>query len=156
MLTNWLKTLYNDCNFRIKYKTLNKEHYAKEWESKNLSINPIKPPEFYCKGISLGEMQKDLESMYVEVVIDNAGCRQPHEFILSGIYYTQNKYFLTFVQEYSNWPISRIVIFNEYNQIIRNDFKTVYNLSWKDYEEEVYQPKKKKVLVAEERERDFC
>ena len=149
MLTTWLRTLCSDCNFKVRFRTLNKEYYAQEWEARNLSILPVKPPEFYAKNVLLGRMEKDLESMYVEVIIDNAGCRQPHEYILSNIRFTNNKYFLAFTSEFSNWAASRIVVFDEYNQIIRNDFKRIHALSWQDFKEKKYQPKKKKVLASE-------
>ena len=149
MLTTWLRILHNDCDFKIRFKTLDKEYYKKEWEARNITILPVKPPEFFAKGISLGEMEKELESMYVEAIIDNAGCRQPHEYILSNIRFTNNKYFLVFTSEYANWAASRIVIFDEYNQIIRNDFKKIHALSWQDYKEGIYQPKRKKVVAAE-------
>ena len=148
MLTTWLRALHDDCNFKIKFKTLDKEYYSRTWEENTLSINPIKAPEFFCKNVSLGTMENELKSMYVEALIENAGYKQPHEFILSGILFSNNKYFLSFTQEYSNWPVSRLVIFDEYNHIIRNDFKTVYNLSWEDYREEKYQPKKKKIIAS--------
>ena len=143
MLTQWLRALHDDCNFKIRFQTLDKEYYEKEWEARNLSITPIKPPEFFLKNVSLGEMESELESMYVEAILTNAGCRQPHEYILSNIRFTNNKYFLAFSSEYSNWPVSRLVVFDEYNKIIRNDFKKVYALSWQDFKEGEYQPKRR-------------
>ena len=147
MLTNWLRLLHADCNFKVRYRTLDKEYYRQEQEARNISILPTKPVEFYVKNVSLGEIEQELKSMYVEVVIDNAGYKQPHEYILSGIYHAQNKYILTFIQEYVNWPACRIVEFNEYNNIIRNDFKRVYDLSWKDFREGEYQVKKRPTLT---------
>ena len=146
MLTNWLRALHDDCNFKVRFRTLDKEFYRKEWEERSTSIAPISTPEFYLKNVSLGQMESELTSMYVEIVIDNAGCRQPHDYILAGIRYTNNRYFLSFVSEYSNWPVSRLVVFDEYNKIIRNDFKKVHALSWQDFKEGEYQPKNKRVL----------
>ena len=143
MLTQWLKTLYDDCNFKIRFSTLDKEYYRKEWEARNLSVTPIKPPEFFLKNVSLGDVESELKSMYVEAILDNAGYKQPHEYILASIRFANNRYFLSFVSEYSNWPVSRLVIFDEHNKIVRNDFKKVYTLSWQDFKEGEYQPKRR-------------
>ena len=147
LLTLWLRTFSNDCNFRVRFNTLDKEWYAEDWEEKSKVLFPIKPPEFYIKGVSLGAMEEELKSTYVELIMDNGGCRQPHEFILSSIRLIRDKYFLSFTQAYANWPVSRIVVFDEFNQIIRNDFKDVYKLSWQDFEDEKYQPKKRLTLT---------
>ena len=37
----------------------------------------------------------------------------------------------------------RKVIFDEYNKIVRNDFKKVYTLSWQDFKEGEYQSKRR-------------
>ena len=143
MLTQWLKTLYDDCNFKIRFSTLDKEYYRKEWEARNLSVTPIKPPEFFLKNVSLGDVESELKSMYVEAILDNAGYKQPHKYILASIRFANNRYFLSFVSEYSNWPVSRLVIFDEHNKIVRNDFKKVHTLSWQDFKEGEYQPKRR-------------
>lgn len=148
LLTFWLNKLCNDCNFKVKFKPLNKEAYRDRWEQINQSINPIKPPEFFIKNVDLEEFEKELEVMYIEVMLDNAGYKQPHEFLLSGVSCLNDRYFLYFSSEYTNWPIKRIVVFNLDSNIIRNDFKRIYKRSWKDFKENKYQPKKKKTLAS--------
>lgn len=148
-LTLWLKVLCTDCNFKIKFRPINKETYAENWNSKCLTINPITPPQFFLKNMTLGkELETELESMYIEVIIDNAGYKQPHEYLLNGILHSHNKYFLYFSSEYSNWPTLRIVSFDEEDKLLRNDFKRIYKRSWKDFKEGSYQPKEKKAVAC--------
>lgn len=143
ILTKWLRALYEDCNFRVKYNTVDKDFYQEKWEYLNTTINPSTSPEFTVVGVDLGEMRSELESNYIEISIENAGCRQPHDYLLSGVYKIGEKVILTFSSEFTNWPVSRLVIINNKDEVIRNDFKTVYQLSWKDFKEDKYQPKKK-------------
>ena len=91
----------------------------------------------------MGDVESELKSMYVEAILDNAGYKQPHEYILASIRFANNRYFLSFVSEYSNWPVSRLVIFDKHNKIVRNDFKKVYTLSWQDFKEGEYQSKRR-------------
>ena len=147
-LTLWLKTLCDDCNFKIRFKPIDKENYKEDWNQKTLSILPISPPEFFLREVELGEIEQELKSMYIEVTIENAGHKQPHEYLLNGIMFSHKKYFLYFSSEYTNWPTMRIVTFDENDRLIRNDFKRVYKRSWKDFKEDKYQTKKKKTIAS--------
>ena len=82
ILTVWLQKLYYDCNFKVKYKTVDKESYKAQWELLNSTIHPATSPEFFSKGVDLGNMANELESVYVEINIENAGYKQPHEYFL--------------------------------------------------------------------------
>ena len=142
VLTKWLTLLHDDCNFKIRFNTLDKEYYEKEWESMSTSCIPVKAPEFFCKNVDLGEMLQNLQGTYAQVLIENAGYKQPHEFILTGIRAKDSKNFLYFSSKFSNWAVKRIVII-ENDKVVRNDFKKVYKLSWEDYKEGRYMSKKK-------------
>ena len=142
VLTKWLTLLHDDCNFRVRFNTLDKEYYEKEWESINMSCVPVKAPEFFCKNIDLGEVLQNLQGTYAQVLIENAGYKQPHEFILTGVSSKGSKNFLYFSSKFSNWAVKRIVII-EGDKVIRNDFKSVYKLSWEDYKEGKYMSKRK-------------
>ena len=142
-LVSWLRSLNNDGNFKVQYRTLLKETYAREWEERTISITPTKPPEFFSKNVDLGKMAEDLKTFYVEVHIENAGYKQPHDFLLSGVQRIKDKTFLYFSSEFTNWPIHRIIVFDDYNNIIRNDFKSIYKLSWKDFSNQEYSAKAK-------------
>lgn len=142
VLTKWLTLLHDDCNFKIRFNTLDKEYYEKGWESISTSCIPVKAPEFFCKNVDLGEMWQNLQGIYAQVLIENAGYKQPHEFILTGIRAKDSKNFLYFSSKFSNWAVKRIVII-ENDKVVRNDFKKVYMLSWEDYKEGRYMSKKK-------------
>ena len=142
-LTRWLTLLHEDCKFKVRFNTLDKEHYEQEWESLNKSCVPVKAPEFFCKNVELGEVSQDLSSTYVQVLIENAGYKQPHEFLLTGIMKVNAFVQLYFSSIFSNWGIKRVVVIDlEHNKVTRNDFNDVYELSWKDYREGEYQKKK--------------
>ena len=66
-LTKWLTLLYEDCKFKVRFNTLDKEYYEQEWESLNESCVPVKAPEFFCKNVELGEVSQNLFSTYVQV-----------------------------------------------------------------------------------------
>lgn len=146
VLTKRLTLFHDDCNFKVRFSTLDKEYYEKEWESMNMSCIPVKPPEFFCKNVDLGEVLQNLQGTYAQVLIENAGYKQPHEFILTGVSAKGAKNFLYFSSKFSNWPVKRIVII-ENDKVIRNDFKKVYKLSWEDYKEGRYTSKKKSTPV---------
>ena len=148
LLTTWLKAFHDQSRLKVKYKIIDKESYRETLENLNMSIRPICLPEFSVKNVSLGDMEQELKSHYVKLIIENAGYKQPHEYILYRVEaLIENRYLLAFCSAYSNWPVGRLVILDEFNKVIRNDFKLVYDLSWKDYNEKEYQPKEKKVLA---------
>ena len=143
-LIKWLTLLHGDCKFKVKFRTLDKEKYEKDWEALNMSCVKVKIPEFFCKGIDLSEIEENLKSTYAELQADNSGYKQPHEYILTGVTKLyNNNILLSFSSKFSNWAVKRNVVINPLiNKIVRNDFNDVYELSWKDYKEGSYQKKK--------------
>lgn len=147
-LNNWLTLLYNDCKFKVRFNTLDKEYYEQEWEEQNNSCIPVKAPDFFCKNVELGEVGQNLLGTYVQIVMENAGYKQPHEFILTGMLKVDCHIFLYFSSKFSNWAVKRNVIIDiNKNRVIRNDFNDVYTLSWRDYTEGEYQKKKSTAYV---------
>lgn len=144
-LTKWLKAIYSDSKLKMTWNTLPIETYKEEWGEIYQYCDEVKVPIFFSKNVDLGEMGQDLLSTYVEVKIDNAGYRQQHDYLLTGAVRNnidKNKIVLTFTSKFSNWGSKRIVIVSEDgNKVYRNDFKTVYQLSWNDYTEGEYQKK---------------
>ena len=151
LLTVWLKALHDHCRLKLRYQIVDKDTYRREAEELNKSIRPTVVPEFAVKGVSLGEMEGELQSNYIKANFDNAGYRQPHEYILYRVEaLIEGRYLLAFCSAYTNWPIGRIVMLDECNNIIRNDFRTVYDLIWKDYNDGKYQPKAKVFATSRE------
>ena len=144
LLVKCLELLHQDCKFKVKFQTLDKEKYLRDWERTNDSCEDVRVPEFFSKDVDLGEMGENLKSVYAEIFIDNAGYKQPHDLILTSVTKLYNdNVMLSFSSKFSKWAIKRLMIIDcNKNKVIRNDFKDVYELSWKDYREEEYQKKK--------------
>ena len=143
-LVKCLELLYKDCNFKVRFQTLDKEKYLRDWESINESCEQVKVPDFFSKGVDLGETGENLKSVYAEIFMDNSGYKQPHDLILTSVTKLyNNNVLLAFSSKFSRWAIKRLIIIDiENNRVVRNDFKDVYKLSWKDYQEGEYQKKK--------------
>jgi hypothetical protein len=144
LLVKCLELLYQDCKFKVRFQTLDKEKYLRDWESINDSCEYVRVPEFFSKDVDLGEMGENLKSVYAEIFIDNAGYKQPHDLILTSVTKLYNgNVMLSFSSKFSKWAVKRLVIVDsDKNKVIRNDFNDVYELSWKDYREGGYQKKK--------------
>lgn len=147
ILTKWLTALYKDSKLKIEFKTLPVEVYREKWEEIYPTCEKVKIPIFFSKNVDLGEMGQNLLSSYIEVIIENAGYKQPHEYLLTSVVRNNvntNRILLSFASKFSNWGSKRVVIVSEdATKVYRNDFKDVYKLSWKDYEEGEYQKVKK-------------
>ena len=139
-INQWLAAFYQDCNFKLSFKTLGKEYYRERFEFQNTTALPVVIPDFFYKGVNLKNLEGEFAENYIELNIDNAGYKQPHDYLLTSITLVQNKVILAFTSQFSNWGVKRnVVIDPETNKVLRNDFKDVYNLSWKDYKEGEYQ-----------------
>ena len=142
-LTKWLKALYDDCPFSIRFNPLEKEYYQRKWAELLESLEDPIVPEFFVDGVDLGHILGELSTNYIEATIENAGYKQTHTYILTGITCRNDRVSLYFSGEYSNWAPKRIVTMTyDGGTIIRNDFKDIYLLSWKDYNEGKYQKAK--------------
>ena len=145
-LTKWLTSIHKNSRLKMTWNTLPIESYREKWEEIYQYCDKVKIPIFFSKNVDLGEMEGELKSTYVEVKIENAGYKQKHEYLLTSVVRNnidKNKILLTFTSEFSNWGSKRIVIVSEDGyKVYRNDFKNVYDLSWKDYSEGEYQKKK--------------
>ena len=144
ILTIWLTYIHKNLPSEARFRTLDIERYREIFEELRPTCEKIKIPEFYCEGVDLGQIGDELKSHYIELYLDNAGYKQPHEYILTSIYLNKirkkEQLFFYFTSEYSNWAMKRIVsISPNCEEIYRNDFKDVYTLSWKDYSEGKYQ-----------------
>ena len=141
-LTKWLTLLHNDSRLKMSWKVIPVEVYKEKWESMYPYCDSAKIPIFFSKNVDLGEVGQNLQNSYVEVSIENAGYKQQHDYLLTSITRHDEKITLAFTSEFSNWGSKRLVILiPERSKVYRNDFKGVYELSWKDYREEKYQKK---------------
>lgn len=148
-LNQWLTAFYKDCNFKLKFKTLNKEYYRERFESLNNTAVPVVVPEFFYKGVDLKKLEGEFAENYIELNIDNAGYKQPHDYILTSVTLAQNNVMLAFTSQFSNWGVKRIVIVDpSTNKVLRNDFKKIYNISWEDYKDGKYQKCKQRTAPA--------
>ena len=146
LLTKLLTMLHNDCDFETRFNLLDKGVYEEDWEAVDNSCLPVKGPDFFCKNIDLADFEPLLKGTYAQIIIDNAGYKQPHEFLLTGVMKSGKKIFLYFSSKFSRWSTKRVVIIED-AKVTRNDFKNVYKLSWKDYKEGEYQKKKTTSMV---------
>lgn len=146
-LTKWLSALHKDSGMKIKWEILPIETYREKYKKAYKYCDIPSIPIFYSKGVELGEMAGELKDSYIELNIENAGYKQRHEYLLTSIIrnnVNKDNLVLAFTSEFSNWGSKRIVIINEKTcKVLRNDFKSVYKLSWKDYTEGKYQKTEK-------------
>ena len=149
ILKEFLMAIRDDCNFKVTFRPLNKDTYEEQWEAMNRTIERVKPPTFFCKGIDLGEITQNMNGAYIEIFIENAGHKQQHEYLLSNIVVNKaesyDRVVLAFTSKFSNWGAKRIVMLDkETKRILRNDFNIVYKVSWDDYNNGQYQSAKKR------------
>lgn len=146
-LTRWLTAMYRDSKLKMSFQTLPIEKYRDEWENIYPYCDKVEVPVFFSKNVDLGEMEQNLMSTYVEVVIENAGYKQQHEYLLTSVtknYANPEKVMLAFTSKFTYWGSKRLVIVSENaERVYRNDFKDIYKISWKDYSEGAYQKQKK-------------
>lgn len=145
ILTKWLTFIYEDLPSKACFRTLDIDKYREAFEEFHPTCEKIKVPIFYSDRIDLGQINEELNSTYIELYIENAGYKQPHEYLLTSILKNgSNKIAFCFTSEYSNWAAKRIVsISPDCRTIYRNDFKDVYSMSWEDYKNDRYQKGKK-------------
>lgn len=141
-LTRLLTLIHKDLPSKSKFRVISVEKYIEEFEERYQSCDKVKVPIFYHEGVDIGQIEGELVSNYIELYIENAGYRQVHEYLLTSVIYNRvrNNFMLTFTGKFSNWAPKRIVVISSnYEEILRNDFRNVYELSWKDFNEDKYQ-----------------
>ena len=117
-----------------------------------MTAQPVDIPSFFYKGVDFKQLEGEFSENYIELNIENAGHRQPHDYILTSVVRIDEKVTLAFTSEYSNWGTKRIVIIDyTTNKVIRNDFTKVYNLSWEDYKLDKYQKVRKTTVPVPKR-----
>ena len=155
-LNKWLKAFYNDCEFKLSFRTLNKEYYRSRFEDRNMTAQPIDVPSFFYKGVDFEQLEGEFLENYVELNIENAGHRQPHDYILTSVVRIGGEVTLAFTSEYSNWGTKRLVVIDyDTSKVIRNDFTKVYNLSWEDYKSDKYQKARKTTIPVPKRRKNI-
>ena len=85
ILTTWLTYIHENLPSSARFRTLDTERYREIFEELRPTCEKIKIPEFYCEHIKLGQIENELKVNYIELSLDNAGYKQPHEYILTGI-----------------------------------------------------------------------
>lgn len=144
ILTRWLTYIHEELPSKARFRTLDICKYRETFEDLLMTCEDIKIPKFYSERIDLGQMKAELECDYIELYLENAGYKQPHEYLLTSVILNEveeyKRIVFSFTSEYSNWAQKRIIIISpDCKEMYRNDFKTIYDLSWKDYKEGKYQ-----------------